>query len=113
MEQLEILENLKLNLVSEDWVNLIWNDNFITFPEPPDEYNSFLDNENFNSLLKEINKVTKNWIRSDSDEVSWRTLKATNLNVKTLLVVLGKNIKIVRKIKKHFFVMNKNYFHNK
>ncbi|CAD1470510.1 unnamed protein product [Heterotrigona itama] len=53
MESLKIFDNFKFSEVNEDWIQSVWDGEFIIYNEPPDEYLTFLECEDMKLLLNE------------------------------------------------------------
>lgn len=99
MEPLHIFENFKLDDLDENWVESVWDGEFLTFKNPPDSYIEYINTEDMNILLKDSASVVREWIssaendkeptNSSRSEVSWQTLISLNVNPRSLLPVLG------------------------
>ncbi|XP_076626582.1 condensin-2 complex subunit D3-L [Colletes latitarsis] len=101
MESLKIFDNFKLSDLSEDWIQSIWDAEFMFFKEPPDEYLMFLESEGMRLLLHESCIVVKTWLakgvsQNDSEhysDISWSKLISMDIKVHALLPILGYIIK--------------------
>ncbi|KAL2727295.1 condensin-2 complex subunit D3-like isoform X1 [Vespula squamosa] len=98
MELLQIFDNFKLNDLNDKWVNTVWDSQFLTYEEPPqDDYFLFIESEDMDLLLQNTCEVVKDWLAEihTSEEcnnkkanVSWDVLVSLNINVHALLSVL-------------------------
>nr|XP_034191850.1 condensin-2 complex subunit D3-like [Osmia lignaria] len=100
MESLKIFDNFKFSELDEDWIESVWNGEFMIFKEPPDEYFMFIESEDMRLLLHDSYTIVKAWLldrRSQNDsetsEISWNTLIIMDVKVRALLAVLGYIIK--------------------
>lgn len=96
MESLKIFDDFKFGDLNEDWVQSVWDTEFMIFKEPPDEYLMFLESQDMKLLLLETCTVIRSWLaegrdRNDQDhsEISWNTLIIMDVKVRALLAVLG------------------------
>ncbi|KAF7400975.1 hypothetical protein HZH66_006159 [Vespula vulgaris] len=98
MELLQIFDNFKLDDLNDKWVNTVWDSQFLTYDEPPqDDYFLFIESEDMDLLLQDTCEVVKDWLAKihTSEEcnnkeanVSWDVLVSLNINVHALLSVL-------------------------
>ncbi|XP_047352140.1 condensin-2 complex subunit D3-like isoform X3 [Vespa velutina] len=98
MEFLQIFDNFKLDDLNDKWVNTVWDSQFLTYEEPPqDDYFLFIESEDMDLLLQDTCEVVKDWLAEiqTSEEcnnkeanVSWDVLVSLNINVHALLSVL-------------------------
>ena len=102
MESLKIFDNFKFRELNEDWIQSVWDGEFIIYNEPPDEYLMFLESEDMKLLLNESCIVVKAWLQgcarqNDAEnydsEISWNTLITKDIKVRALLAILGYIIK--------------------
>ncbi|XP_033184726.2 condensin-2 complex subunit D3 isoform X1 [Bombus vancouverensis nearcticus] len=102
MEPLKIFDNFKFSELNEDWIQSVWDGEFMIYNEPPDEYQMFLESEDMRLLLNESCTVVKTWLEKGEDqnnfenydsEISWNTLISMGINIRALLAVLGYIIK--------------------
>ncbi|KAK0174677.1 hypothetical protein PV327_010419 [Microctonus hyperodae] len=100
MEPLIIFEKFKLDELDRSWVKSIWDNDFITFDDPPSDYMMFVETVDMEILLRDTCTTVKNWICKNKDinseersEVSWQTLCALNIDQQGLLALLGYIIK--------------------
>ncbi|OAD60819.1 Condensin-2 complex subunit D3 [Eufriesea mexicana] len=102
MESLKIFDNFKFSDLNEDWIQSVWDGEFMIYNEPPDEYLMFLESEDMRLLLHESYIVVKAWLEENRDqnntenynsEISWNTLITMDVKVRALLAVLGYIIK--------------------
>ncbi|CAK9810096.1 Condensin-2 complex subunit D3 [Anthophora plagiata] len=101
MESLKIFDYFKYSDLNEDWIQSIWDTEFMMYNEPPDEYLMFLDSEDMRLLLHETCIVVKAWLEDGTDqnnvdncsEISWNTLIIMDIKVRALLAILGYIIK--------------------
>ncbi|KAK9304774.1 hypothetical protein QLX08_003981 [Tetragonisca angustula] len=102
MESLKIFDNFKFSELNEDWIQSVWDGEFVIYNEPPDEYLMFLESEDIKLLLNKSCIVVKAWLQgcaSQSDaenydsEISWNTLITKDIKVRALLAILGYIIK--------------------
>lgn len=100
MERFKIFEKFELNSLEPEWINSIWDGEFLTFIDPSAEYLSFVKSENLEQLLMTTCTIIKSWIMENSDEVQvkWQTLNSIGINVRALLAFLGYIMKIGQKI---------------
>ncbi|XP_076233511.1 condensin-2 complex subunit D3 isoform X2 [Calliopsis andreniformis] len=98
MESLKIFDDFKFSDLNEDWIQSVWDTEFMIFNEPPDEYLMFLESEDMKLLLHESCIVVKACLtegRNQNDpehncsEISWNTLIIMDVKVRALLAVLG------------------------
>ncbi|KOC70860.1 Condensin-2 complex subunit D3 [Habropoda laboriosa] len=101
MESLKIFDNFKFSDLNEDWIQSIWDKEFMIYNEPPDEYLMFLESEDMRLLLHESCMVVKDWLEEGTNqndfencsEISWNTLIIMDIKVRALLAILGYIIK--------------------
>lgn len=62
MESLKIFDNFKFSDLNEDWIQSVWNGEFMIYNEPPDEYLMFLESEDMKLLLHESCTVIQTWL---------------------------------------------------
>nr|XP_003708229.2 PREDICTED: condensin-2 complex subunit D3-like isoform X1 [Megachile rotundata] len=101
MESLKIFDNFKISDLDEDWIQSIWNGEFMIFNEPPDEYLMFIESEDMRLLLHKCYIIVKAWLLERTDhndpescfETSWNTLIIMDVKVRAILAVLGYIIK--------------------
>ena len=100
MERFKIFERFQLNNLDREWIESIWDGEFLTFTDLSDEYLSFLEFENLENLLRETCSVIKNWIsKHDSElEVRWQSLNSLGINFRGLLAFLGYFMKVGQQI---------------
>ncbi|XP_043472242.1 condensin-2 complex subunit D3-like [Leptopilina heterotoma] len=100
MERFKIFEKFELNSLKSEWINSIWDGEFLTFVDPPPEYLSLIKSENLEQLLMTTCTIIKSWIMENSDEVQvkWQTLNSIGINVRALLAFLGYIMKSGQKI---------------
>ncbi|KZC13302.1 PREDICTED: condensin-2 complex subunit D3-like [Dufourea novaeangliae] len=97
MESLKVFDDFKFSDLSEDWIQSVWDTEFMIYNEPPDEYLMFLESEDMRLLLHESYIVIKTWLTEDKErydseqcsETSWNTLIIMDIKVRALLAVLG------------------------
>lgn len=98
MESLKIFDNFKFSDLNEDWIQSVWDTQFMFYNEPPDEYLMLLESRDIGLLLRESCIVVKAWLaegrnRNDPEhygpEISWNTLVTMDIKVRALLAVLG------------------------
>ena len=91
MERFQILERFQLNNLDSEWINSIWDGEFLTFTDPPLEYLSLLENENMELLLQKTCSVIKSWISENNSviEVRWQSLNSLGINLRGLMALLG------------------------
>ncbi|XP_043500715.1 condensin-2 complex subunit D3-like [Polistes fuscatus] len=98
MELLQIFNNFKLHDLNNKWVNTVWDSQFLTYEEPPqDDYFLFIKSEDMDLLLQNACEVVKDWLaeidtsiecNNEEEEISWGALVSLNINVHALLSVL-------------------------
>ncbi|XP_043579056.1 condensin-2 complex subunit D3-like isoform X2 [Bombus pyrosoma] len=102
MEPLKIFDNFKFSELNKDWIQSVWDGEFMIYNEPPDEYQMFLESEDMRLLLNESCTVVKAWLKKGEDQnnsenydsiISWNTLISMDINVRALLAILGYIIK--------------------
>ncbi|XP_076160819.1 condensin-2 complex subunit D3 [Ptiloglossa arizonensis] len=102
MESLKIFDDFKFSDLSEDWIQSVWDAEFMIYNEPPDEYLMFLESEDMRLLLHESYITIKTWLaegtnQNDSEhccsDISWSTLIIRDVKVRALLAILGYIIK--------------------
>lgn len=102
MESLKIFDNFKFSDLNEDWIQSVWDGEFMIYNEPPDEYLMFLESEDMRLLLHESCIIIQTWLEEGKNqnnsenycsEISWNTLITMNIKVHALLAVLGYIIK--------------------
>lgn len=102
MESLRIFDNFKFSDLNEDWIQSVWDKEFMIYNEPSDEYLMFLESEDMRLLLHKSCIVVKAWLEEGKDstsyensysEISWNTLIIMDVKVRALLAILGYIIK--------------------
>ncbi|XP_054008702.1 condensin-2 complex subunit D3-like [Hylaeus anthracinus] len=101
MESLKIFDDFKFSDLSEDWIQSVWDTEFMIYKEPPDEYLMFLESEDMRLLLHESYIAVKTWLAEDTNQnnsehcsdISWSTLIILDVKVRALLTILGYVIK--------------------
>ncbi|KAK2584527.1 hypothetical protein KPH14_006897 [Odynerus spinipes] len=98
MEPLKVFDNFKLDCLDVKWVNTVWDSQFLTYEEPPeDDYFQFIESEDMEFLLQDTCEVVKDWLAEIDDQeecnnkqtsIAWDTLVSLNINVHALLSVL-------------------------
>jgi len=87
-------QGFKLDELDGDWIKSIWDNEFVTYDEPPDEYVEYLESDEARLLLRESRHALGTWIATMNDheyssEYSWHALMMLNINVRGLLATLG------------------------
>jgi len=87
-------QGFKLDELDGDWIKSIWDNEFVTYDEPPDEYAEYLESDEARLLLRESRHALGTWIATMNDheypsEYSWHALMMLNVNVRALLATLG------------------------
>ena len=68
MESLKIFDNFKFSDLNEDWIQSVWNGEFMIYNEPPDEYLMFLESEDMRLLLHESCTVIQTWLEEGKNQ---------------------------------------------
>ncbi|XP_033321757.2 condensin-2 complex subunit D3 [Megalopta genalis] len=97
MESLKIFDEFKFSDLNEDWIQSVWDTEFMIYNEPPDEYLMFIESEDMRLLLHETCTIVKDWLTTGKDqnnpercsEISWNTLIIMDIKVRALLAILG------------------------
>lgn len=94
MESLRIFHDLKLDDLDVDWIKSVWDAEFMTYHEPPDEYLEYLESGDARRSLHESRLALKAWIvanerERETSEYSWQALIILDINVRGLLATLG------------------------
>ncbi|XP_076289240.1 condensin-2 complex subunit D3 isoform X2 [Lasioglossum baleicum] len=97
MESLKIFDEFKFSDLNEDWIQSVWDREFMIYNEPPDEYLMFLESEDMRLLLHDSCSTVKEWLTIGKDqndpeqcsEISWNTLIIMDIKVRALLAILG------------------------
>lgn len=93
MDSLRIFHSFRLDDLSESWVKSVWDAEFITYVEPPDDYLLYLESDDVKLLLQESRLVLREWIAANecdhkSSDFSWQALMLLNINIRGLLAIL-------------------------
>lgn len=94
MESLRIFHDFKLDNLDEDWIKAVWDAEFVTYDEPPDDYLEYLESDDARQLLYKCRLRLKAWIvanecERETSEYSWQALMVLNINIRGLLAMLG------------------------
>lgn len=93
-----MFHNFKLDTLDEGWIKSVWDAEFIVYDEPPDECLEYLESDDARLLLHESRIILKAWLTAnerehEDPEFSWQALMILNINVRSLLAMLGYIIK--------------------
>ncbi|XP_029174189.1 condensin-2 complex subunit D3-like [Nylanderia fulva] len=94
MESLRVLHNFRLDDLDADWIRSVWEAEFLTYHEPPEEYLEHLESGDAKRALHESRRALEGWIvdnehERESSEYSWQALMSLSINVRGLLATLG------------------------
>lgn len=94
MESLRIFHDFKLDNLDQDWIKSVWDAEFVTYNEPPDDYLEYLESDDARQLLYKCRLSLKAWIvanecERETSEYSWQALMILNINIRGLLAMLG------------------------
>ncbi|XP_032689949.1 condensin-2 complex subunit D3-like [Odontomachus brunneus] len=92
MESLRVFHKFNLDILDEAWIKSVWDAEFTTYKEPPDNYLEYLESDEAQSVLRTCCQDLKKWITANREqqesEFSWQTLMMLDINVQGLLAVL-------------------------
>ncbi|XP_070167950.1 condensin-2 complex subunit D3 [Polyergus mexicanus] len=94
MESLRVFHDFNLDNLDKDWIKSIWDSDFMTYNEAPDDYLEYLESGDARRLLHKSRLVLKAWIvanecECETSEYSWQALMILNINIRGLLAMLG------------------------
>ncbi|XP_072749565.1 condensin-2 complex subunit D3 [Anoplolepis gracilipes] len=94
MESLQIFHDFKLDTLDEEWIKSIWDSEFLTYDEVPEDYLEYLESDDARQLLHKSRLVLKEWIvanerECETSEYSWQALMILNINIRALLATFG------------------------
>lgn len=92
MKSLRVFHNFKLDILDESWIKSVWDGEFVIYDEPPDECLEYLESDDVRRLLRESRLELKAWLvanEHETPEFSWQALMMLNINMRSLLAMLG------------------------
>lgn len=88
----EALLNLRMNCLPDDWVEAVWDNDFLDIPSLPVEAESLLeDRVQLGNSLCELHGALKPWVKGEdatSGQAFWSILLDNNLTVKSIVAFL-------------------------